>query len=67
MAATKREERVFIASPGDLALERQSFREAINQLNVGFGKDKAIKERLRRPKAAHREHVPAGPKTNSPE
>src|SRR5512145_1087320 len=33
----KREIRVFIASPGDLVEERRIFRDAIHQLNVGFG------------------------------
>lgn len=33
----KREISVFIASPGDLACERQYFKDAIEQLNVGFG------------------------------
>ena len=33
----KRKIRVFIASPGDLVEERRIFRDAINQLNVGFG------------------------------
>ena len=35
--SAKRKIRVFIASPGDLAEERRIFRDAINQLNVGFG------------------------------
>ncbi len=33
----KRKIRVFIASPGDLVEERKIFRNAIEQLNVGFG------------------------------
>jgi tetratricopeptide (TPR) repeat protein len=33
----KRNIAVFIASPGDLAAERQQFRDAIRQLNAGFG------------------------------
>ena len=33
----KRKVRVFIASPGDLSAERKIFRQAIDQLNVGFG------------------------------
>ncbi|MBN3264191.1 tetratricopeptide repeat protein [Pectobacterium brasiliense] len=33
----KRQVSVFIASPGDLSNERNHFRDAINQLNVGFG------------------------------
>ncbi|MCW2480623.1 tetratricopeptide repeat protein [Candidatus Symbiopectobacterium sp. NZEC135] len=33
----KRQISVFIASPGDLSNEREYFRKAINQLNVGFG------------------------------
>ncbi|MDR4460192.1 MAG: tetratricopeptide repeat protein [Nitrospirales bacterium] len=37
MKDTKRIISVFIASPGDLAEERTLFRDAINQLNVGFG------------------------------
>ena len=32
-----REIRVFIASPGDLAVERRAFKDAIELLNVGFG------------------------------
>ncbi|MFH1980854.1 MAG: tetratricopeptide repeat protein [Pseudomonadota bacterium] len=32
----KRKIAVFIASPGDLTAERQQFRDAIRQLNVGF-------------------------------
>ncbi|QDU54188.1 tetratricopeptide repeat protein [Aeoliella mucimassa] len=33
----KRTIRVFIASPGDLVEERRAFRDAITQLNLGFG------------------------------
>ena len=33
----KRQISVFIASPGDLSHERRQFRDAIHQLNVGFG------------------------------
>ena len=33
----KRQISVFIASPGDLSNERRHFRDAIHQLNVGFG------------------------------
>ena len=33
----KRQISVFIASPGDLSNERKHFRDAIHQLNVGFG------------------------------
>ncbi|MEI6848017.1 MAG: DUF4062 domain-containing protein, partial [Chlorobiaceae bacterium] len=33
----KRKISVFIASPGDLATERSAFKNAIKQLNVGFG------------------------------
>jgi hypothetical protein len=33
----KRTISVFIASPGDLSSEREYFKKAINQLNVGFG------------------------------
>ncbi|MEM6884477.1 MAG: tetratricopeptide repeat protein, partial [Verrucomicrobiota bacterium] len=35
--------KVFIASPGDLSAERRVFREAIDQLNVGFGDGANIK------------------------
>ncbi len=37
MSDMKRKISVFIASPGDLSNERRHFRDAINQLNVGFG------------------------------
>ncbi len=33
----KREIRVFIASPGDLAIERRAFKDVIDELNRGFG------------------------------
>jgi len=33
----KRTIHVFIASPGDLAVERRAFQEVIDELNVGFG------------------------------
>ncbi|MHC4569963.1 MAG: tetratricopeptide repeat protein, partial [Planctomycetota bacterium] len=33
----KRKISVFIASPGDLSTERRRFKDAIHQLNVGFG------------------------------
>lgn len=33
----KRKISVFIASPGDLSVERQLFRDVIGQLNIGFG------------------------------
>ena len=33
----KRKISVFIASPGDLSSEREYFRDAIHQLNIGFG------------------------------
>ena len=35
---TKRRIRVFIASPGDLAVERRAFKNTIDQLNAGFGR-----------------------------
>jgi hypothetical protein len=34
---------VFIASPGDLAAEREQFRDAIHQLNVGFADGANVK------------------------
>ena len=34
---TKRMIRVFIASPGDLAVERRAFKDVIDELNDGFG------------------------------
>ena len=30
--------KVFIASPGDLAIERRAFKEVIDELNNGFGR-----------------------------
>ena len=33
----KRKIAVFIASPGDLAVERRAFRACVDELNVGFG------------------------------
>ncbi len=35
---TKRVIRVFIASPGDLAVERRAFKDTIDELNAGFGR-----------------------------
>ena len=35
--ADKRTISVFIASPGDLSVERQAFRDCIDELNKGFG------------------------------
>ncbi len=46
MAANKqipRTIRVFIASPGDLAVERAAFKEVIDDLNTGFGDGAGIK------------------------
>ena len=37
MSKEKRKISVFIASPGDVPDERKEFREAIEQLNIGFG------------------------------
>jgi tetratricopeptide (TPR) repeat protein len=34
--------RVFIASPGDLAVERRAFKEVIDELNEGFGDDAGV-------------------------
>jgi tetratricopeptide (TPR) repeat protein len=34
---SKRQIRVFIASPGDLPVERKAFREQVDYLNIGFG------------------------------
>ena len=34
---------VFIASPGDLAVERRAFKKVIDQLNVGFGDGAGVK------------------------
>ena len=33
-----REIKVFIASPGDLAVERRAFKNTIDSLNNGFGR-----------------------------
>ena len=33
----KRKIAVFIASPGDLAVERRAFRDCVDELNIGFG------------------------------
>ena len=35
---TKRLIRVFIASPGDLAVERRAFKDTVDELNAGFGR-----------------------------
>lgn len=35
--------RVFIASPGDLAVERRAFKDVIEELNNGFGDDAGVK------------------------
>jgi len=46
MAATHAEPRtshVFIASPGDLAVERRAFKEVIDELNGGFGDGAGVK------------------------
>ena len=37
MAKKPRTIRVFIASPGDLAVERRAFKDVIDELNAGFG------------------------------
>ena len=34
----KRIIKVFIASPGDLAVERRAFKDTIDELNAGFGR-----------------------------
>ena len=34
---------VFIASPGDLAVERRAFKEVIDELNDGFGDGAGVK------------------------
>lgn len=34
--------KVFIASPGDLAIERRAFKEVIDSLNKGFGRGKNV-------------------------
>src|SRR6266478_2002157 len=36
--------RVFIASPGDLAVERAAFKQVLEELNVGFGFRKSLEE-----------------------
>lgn len=38
MPSPKRTIKVFIASPGDLAVERRAFKEVIDELNQGFGR-----------------------------
>ena len=35
---THRVVKVFIASPGDLAVERRAFKEVIDELNKGYGR-----------------------------
>ena len=35
---TNRIIKVFIASPGDLAVERRAFKDTIDALNAGFGR-----------------------------
>jgi hypothetical protein len=52
---------VFIASPGDLAVERRAFKEVIDELNGGFGDGAGIRfaalgweDTLARPAAARR-------------
>ncbi len=35
---TTRNIKVFIASPGDLAIERRAFKDTIDNLNTGFGR-----------------------------
>lgn len=39
MSMTKQERtiRVFIASPGDLVVERRAFKDVLDELNTGFG------------------------------
>lgn len=37
MAKPARTNRVFIASPGDLAVERRAFKDVLDELNAGFG------------------------------
>jgi len=37
MSASSREIPVFLASPGDLAVERRAFKDAVDLLNLGFG------------------------------
>src|ERR1700722_8055959 len=36
--STQRTIKVFIASPGDLAVERRAFKEVVDELNSGFGR-----------------------------
>ena len=36
--------RVFIASPGDLAVERAAFKQVLEELNAGFGFRKSLEE-----------------------
>src|SRR5215831_14522923 len=38
MAGPTRVIRVFIASPGDLAVERRAFKDVVDELNDGFGR-----------------------------
>ncbi len=40
---TQRVVKVFIASPGDLAVERRAFKEVIDELNEGFGDGAGVK------------------------
>ena len=35
--------RAFIASPGDLAVERRAFKDVIDELNAGFGDGAGVK------------------------
>jgi hypothetical protein len=39
----KRTIRVFMASPGDLAIERRAFKDAIDELNEGFDDGEGVK------------------------
>jgi hypothetical protein len=34
---------IFMASPGDLAVERRAFKEVIDELNQGFGGGTGVK------------------------
>src|SRR5688572_2084855 len=43
MSEVKRTIKVFIASPGDLAIERRAFKEVIDQLNDGFADGAGVK------------------------
>ena len=43
MAKKERTIRVFIASPGDLAVERRAFKDVIDELNTGFGDGAKVK------------------------